>query len=79
MFTDLRREQQNCRLALAIKSTNLLHLLLELCEVEVLADGAPAVLHLVELEEELEVALALVYRLQRWQVLQGLAKVRRKG
>lgn len=50
---------------------NLLHLLLELCKVEMLVLGL-ARLWFAEFAEKLEIPLAFVVTLQHWQVFQGL-------
>ena len=54
------------------KLDNLLHVLLELSEVKVLAQGVSTLLQLVELQEESHVALALVYGFEGREVLQSL-------
>ena len=54
------------------KLENLLHVLLELSEVKVLAQGMSTLLQLVELQEKPHVALALVYRFEGREVLQSL-------
>ena len=54
------------------KLDNLLHVLLELSEVKVLAQGVSTLLQLVELQEKSHIALALVHRFEGREIFQSL-------